>query len=73
MDAKTLRQHLLGGKKTERIIFAVTPEMKEALSVVSADRCTSVSGLITSAVIEEIIKCGDLFDEGALRQSPISE
>lgn len=54
MDEKTLKQKLLNGKKTERVIFAVTPEMKEALAVVAKDRCMSVSGLLTSLAIDEI-------------------
>lgn len=53
MDGKTLRQKLLNGKKTERVIFAVTPEMKEALSAVAKDRCMSVSGFLTSLAVEE--------------------
>ena len=54
MDEKTLRQQLLNGKKTERIIFAVTPEMKAALAAVAKDQCVSVSALLTSLAVEEI-------------------
>lgn len=54
MGEKTLRQQLLNGKKTERIIFAVTPEMKAALAAVAKDQCVSVSALLTSLAVEEI-------------------
>lgn len=54
MDDKSLRQTLLNGKKTERIIFAVTPEMKKVLAAIAEDQCTSVSGLLTSLAMGEI-------------------
>lgn len=45
MDEKSLKQKLLNGKKTERVIFAVTPEMKEALAAVAKDRCIAFPAL----------------------------
>lgn len=56
MDARELRKHLLGGKKTERIIFAATPETKAALEAMAQDRCVSVSALITALVMEEAMR-----------------
>lgn len=60
MDEKSLKQKLLNGKKTERVIFAVTPEMKEALAAVAKDRCMSVSGLLTALAVEEINRSKDV-------------
>ena len=54
MEDKELRKQLLGSKKTERIIFAATPELKAALETVAGDRCVSVSALITTAVLNEL-------------------
>ena len=60
MDDKSLRQTLLNGKKTERIIFAVTPEMKKVLAAIAEDQCTSVSGLLTSLAMGEISTKNDV-------------
>ena len=43
MDDHELRKHLLGSKKTERIIFAATPETKAALEAVPGVRNVEVS------------------------------
>ena len=59
-DDKSLRQTLLNGKKTERIIFAVTPEMKKVLAAIAEDQCTSVSGLLTSLAMGEISTKNDV-------------
>lgn len=67
MVEKALKQKLLNGNKTERIIFAVTPELKEALAVVAKDHCTSVSGLLTTLAVEEVSHSQD-----ALEQSEVS-
>ncbi|HJI81371.1 MAG TPA: hypothetical protein OIM20_06565 [Eggerthellaceae bacterium] len=63
MDEKELRQRLLNGKKTERIIFAVTPELKEVISAVAKDQCISVSGLLTTLAVKEINTSGDIANE----------
>ena len=60
MDTRELRKHLLGGKKTERIIFAATPETKAALEAIARDRCVSVSALITSLIIDEALRNTDV-------------
>lgn len=67
MDGKELRQRLLNGKKTERIIFAVTPELKEAISAVATDQCISVSGLLTTLAVNEINANGDVAGEALSR------
>ena len=64
MEEKELRQQLLGGRKTERIIFAATPETKAALEVVAKDRCMSVSALLTSLAVDEVIRDRGLFGKG---------
>jgi|LAHU01.1.fsa_nt_gb hypothetical protein len=64
MEEKELRQQLLGGRKTERIIFAATPETKAALEAVAKDRCMSVSALLTSLAVDEVIEDRGLFEEG---------
>lgn len=67
MDEKELRQRLLNGKKTERIIFAVTPELKEVISAVAKDQCISVSGLLTTLAVKEINTSGDIANEALSR------
>jgi hypothetical protein len=64
MDEHELRRHLLGSKKTERIIFAATPETKTALETMAKDRCVSVSALITGLVIDEALRHPDLILKG---------
>ena len=60
MDDHELRKHLLGSKKTERIIFAATPETKVALEAMAKEKCVSVSALITGLVVDEAIRNADL-------------
>lgn len=60
MDERELRKRLLQTKKTERIIFAATPEMKVALEIVANENCMSVSALITQALVNELAQSGDL-------------
>lgn len=50
-----LRKALLNGKKSERIIFAVTPELKEAVAKAAEDKCVSVSSYITSLLADTVI------------------
>lgn len=65
MDEQDLRKHVLGAKKTERIIFAATPEMKSALERIAHEKCTSVSALLTSLALDEVIANKELFDGSA--------
>ena len=60
MDDHELRKHLLGSKKTERIIFAATPETKAALEVMAKEQCVSVSALITKLVVDEALRNADV-------------
>ena len=63
MDDNEFRKRLLSTKKTERIIFAATPELKTALETVAADKCISVSALITQSVVSELTENKDLVSE----------
>ena len=61
MGEQELRKHVLGAKKTERIIFAATPRLKEALETIAQEKCVSLSALITSLAVDEVIANKDLF------------
>lgn len=50
-----LRKVLLNGKKSERIIFAVTPELKEAVAKAAEDKCVSISSYITAMLADAVI------------------
>lgn len=50
-----LRKALLNGKKSERIIFAVTPELKKAVAKAAEDKCVSVSSYITALLADTVI------------------
>lgn len=62
MDDQELRKRVLGAKKTERIIFAATPELKEALETIAREKCVSMSALITSLAVDEVLANKELFD-----------
>lgn len=63
MDEKELRKHVQVGKKTERLVFAVTPEMKEAIELIAEDKGTSVSALLTQMATDEVLTNKMLFKE----------
>ena len=65
MNDHELRKHLLGSKKTERIIFAATPETKAALEAIARDKCVSVSALITGLVVDEALRNPELVEKEA--------
>lgn len=48
------RKTMLGGKKTERIIFAATPELKKAIEEAAAEQCISASAYISQAVVSKL-------------------
>lgn len=62
-DDNALRKAILNGKKSERIIFAVTPEMKKAISEVAEEECLSVSAYITSLIAEDILAHEDVVSQ----------
>lgn len=49
------RKAMLNGRKTERIIFAVTPELKKAVTKAAEDKCVSVSACITALLADDVI------------------
>ena len=56
MDELELKKTLLNGKKEERIIFAVTPELKDAVIKLAEERCTNVSALIVSLLVDQVVE-----------------
>lgn len=56
MDKNKLKQVLLNGKKTERIIFAVTPDLKRAVAEMSKEDCVSASAFIASLLADEAVR-----------------
>ena len=66
MKDSELRKALLNGRKTERINFAVTPELKAAAARLAEERCTTVSSLIVSLLVEESLRNKDV-TEGVAR------
>lgn len=54
-DEQVLKKSLLVGKKSERIIFAVTPELKEAVAKLAEENCTTVSAYITSLLVRDAL------------------
>lgn len=56
MDETELKQTLLNGKKTERIIFAVTPDLKQAVMAMAKQDCVSASAFIALILAEEAVR-----------------
>lgn len=54
------RQAMLNSKKTDRIIIAVSPELKSAVSKLAKDRCVSMSSLISSLLADEVLNQSEL-------------
>lgn len=63
MDENELRKHVLVGKKTERLVFAVTPEMKAAMERIAGAKGTSVSAMLTQLATDEVLANRDMFKE----------
>lgn len=64
MDENELRKRILAGNKTERLVFAVTPRMKSAMEKLAEEKCTSVSAILTSLSLDEVLANKELFDDG---------
>lgn len=56
MEEHELKQELLNGRKTERIIFAVTPALKKEVARMAERDCVTASALITRLLAEEVIR-----------------
>ena len=63
MDEAQLRKSVLSGKKSQRIVFAASDEMKSALERISQEKCVSLSALMTSLAAKEILENAELFGE----------
>ncbi|MDO4538998.1 MAG: hypothetical protein Q4B54_12610 [Coriobacteriales bacterium] len=60
MKDSELRKALLNGKKTERINFALTPELKAAVLKLAEEQCITVSSLIVGLLVDESLKNKEL-------------
>ena len=63
MDESELRKKVLAGKKTERVVFAASEEMKASLEIIAEEKCMSLSALMTSLAMEEILANKELFEK----------
>ena len=67
MSENDLRKRVQVGKKTERLVFAVTPEMKASMEKIAEANGTSVSSMLTQLATDEILANKSLFvEEGEL-------
>ena len=65
MNENELKKHLLTGKKTERLVFAVSKEMKQAVEAIARERCTSVSSLLIGLTTQEVLANKDLIERAS--------
>lgn len=63
MNESDLRKQILVGKKTERLVFAVSPEMKAAMELIAEKKSTSVSAMLTQLATDEVLANKSLFEE----------
>lgn len=69
VDEQELRKAMLLGNKTERIIFATTPELKEAAQFMSGERCMTMSAYITSLIVEDVLTHKGALPDGFAKQA----
>ena len=62
-DEQGIRMAMLNGGKTERIIFAVTPELKETVTALARRRGQSVSAYISSLIVDDVVKNREVLDD----------
>lgn len=63
MNENELKKYVLSGKKTDRVVFAASEEMKAALEMIAKEKCTSLSALLTQLATDEILANVELFRE----------
>lgn len=63
MNESELRKQILVGKKTERLVFAVSPEMKAAMELIAEKKSTGVSAMLTQLATDEVLANKSLFEE----------
>jgi len=56
VDEHDLRHAMLMGNKSERIIFATTPVLKEAVQFMSRERCMTISAYLTALIVEDAMR-----------------
>ena len=61
MDDNELKKSVLSGKKTQRLVFAVSEEMKQAIETIAREKCVSVSALLTGLATQEVLANKELF------------
>lgn len=64
VDELDLRKAMLIGNKTERIIFATTPELKEAVVFMSHEKCMTISAYITSLIVDDVLAHREVLPDG---------
>lgn len=64
VDEQNLRKAMLVGNKTERIIFAATPELKEAVAFMSEERCMTISAYLTSLIVDDVLAHKEVLPDG---------
>ena len=64
VEEQDLRKAMLMGNKTERVIFAVTPELKEAVAFMSGERCMTISAYITSLIVDDVLAHKEVLPDG---------
>lgn len=69
VDEQDLRKAMLIGNKTERIIFATTPELKEAVAFMSEERCMTISAYITSLIVDDVLAHKGVLPDGFGKQA----
>ncbi|MBM6867297.1 hypothetical protein [Collinsella tanakaei] len=55
-DNRSLRMALLNGRKSERIIFAASPELKHAATAMAEERCMSLSAYISALIADDVVR-----------------
>lgn len=55
-DDRSLRMALLNGRKSERIIFAASPELKRAATNMAEERCMSLSAYISALIADDVVR-----------------
>ena len=55
-DNRSLRMALLNGRKSERIIFAASPELKHAATTMAEERCMSLSAYISALIADDVVR-----------------
>lgn len=69
LDEHDLREAMLMGNKSERIIFAATPALKGVAQFLSRERCMTVSAYITSLIVEDALRNREVLPDGICKKA----